>query len=82
MKVFKKIIAWAILSIILQIGGLYVLNNVVFKHTSDFQSKPREVKKETTKDIKETKVQKEDKTTNSKEKTSEKKETKTSKVKK
>ena len=48
MKVFKKIIAWAILSIILQIGGLYVLNNVVFKHTSDFQSKPREVKKETT----------------------------------
>ena len=52
MKVFKKIIAWAILSIILQIGGLYVLNNVVFKHTSDFQSKPREVKKETTKDIK------------------------------
>lgn len=54
MKVFKKIIAWAILSIILQIGGLYVLNNVVFKHTSDFQSKKIEVKKNTTKDIKAT----------------------------
>ena len=46
MKVFKKIIAWAILSIILQIGGLYVLNNVVFKHTSEFKSKPMEVKKD------------------------------------
>ena len=54
MKVFKKIIAWAILSIILQIGGLYVLNNFVFKHTSEFKSKKMEVKKDTTKDIKAT----------------------------
>ncbi|OOM74295.1 hypothetical protein CLPUN_40000 [Clostridium puniceum] len=52
MKVFKKIIAWAMLSIILQIGGLYFLNNIVFKHTSEFASKPIEVKKDTTKDIK------------------------------
>lgn len=55
MKVFKKIVAWAILSIILQIGGLYVLNNFVFKHTSEFKSKAMEVvKKDTTKDIKAT----------------------------
>jgi hypothetical protein len=54
MKVFKKIIAWAMLSIILQIGVLYVLNNIVFKHTSEFASKPIEVKKDTTKDIKAT----------------------------
>ena len=51
MKVFKKIIAWAILSIILQIGGLYVLDNFVFKHSSDFKSKKIEVKKDNTKDI-------------------------------
>ena len=54
MKVFKKIIAWAMLSIILQISILYVLNNIVFKHTSEFASKPIEVKKDTTKDIKAT----------------------------
>lgn len=54
MKVFKKVIAWALLSIILQVGVLYVLNNIVFKHTSEFASKPMEVKKDTTKDIKAT----------------------------
>ena len=55
MKVFKKIIAWAMLSVILQIGGLYVLNNFVFKHTSEFKSKTMEVvKKDTKKDIKAT----------------------------
>ena len=55
MKVFKKIIAWAMLSIVLQVSGLYVLNNFVFKHTSEFESKPMEVvKKDTTKDIKAT----------------------------
>jgi len=56
MKMFnkKKIIAWAILSIILQIGGLYVLDNFVFKHSSDFQSKTLELKKDNTKDIKAT----------------------------
>lgn len=54
MKVFKKIIAWAMLSIILQIGVLYILNNVVFKHTSVFKSEDIQVKKDTTKDIKAT----------------------------
>jgi len=55
MNVFKKIIAWAMLSVILQIGGLYVLNNFVFKHTSEFKSKTMEVvKKDTKKDIKAT----------------------------
>ena len=55
MNVFKKIIAWAMLSIILQVSGLYVLNNFVFKHTSEFKSKTMEVaKKDTKKDIKAT----------------------------
>ncbi len=51
MKLSKKIIAWAILSIILQIGGLYVLDNFVFKHSSDFQSKRIETSKDKTKGI-------------------------------
>lgn len=51
MKVFKKIIAWAILSIILQVGGLYVLDNFVFKHSSDFKSKKMEIEKDRTKGI-------------------------------
>jgi hypothetical protein len=50
-KVSKKIIAWAILSIILQVGVLYVLNNFVFKLSSDFQSKKIEIQKDKTKDI-------------------------------
>lgn len=54
MKRLKKIIAWAMLSIILQVSCLYVLNNFVFKHTSEFQSKKLEVKKSTTKEIKAT----------------------------
>lgn len=54
MKVFKKVIAWAMLSIILQIGVLYALNNIVFKQTSEFKSEDMQVKKETTKDIKAT----------------------------
>ena len=51
MKMSKKIIAWAILSIILQVGGLYVLDNFVFKHSSDFESKKIEIQKDKTKDI-------------------------------
>lgn len=54
MKVFKKIIAWAMLSIMLQIGVLYALNNIVFKQTSEFKSEDFQVKKDTTKDIKAT----------------------------
>ncbi|EKQ53851.1 MULTISPECIES: DPP IV N-terminal domain-containing protein [unclassified Clostridium] len=52
MKVFKKVIAWAMLSIILQVGVLYFLNNVVFKHTSEFKSNILDLKKDNTKDIK------------------------------
>jgi hypothetical protein len=48
---FKKIIAWAMLSIILQTGILYFLNDYVFKQTSDFTSKKLEVNKDKTKDI-------------------------------
>mgnify|MGYP001213391057 CR=1 FL=1 len=51
MKMFKKIIAWAILSIILQVGVLYVLNNFVFKQTSDFKSEKIEIQKDKTKNI-------------------------------
>lgn len=52
MKMFKKIIAWAILSIILQIGILYVLNNFILKQSSDFKSQKLEVSADKTKDIK------------------------------
>jgi hypothetical protein len=51
MKMFKKIIAWAILSIILQVILLYVLDNFVFKHSSDFKSQKIEINKDKTKDI-------------------------------
>jgi len=50
-KVSKKIIAWAILSIILQVGGLYILDNFVFKQSSYFRSKKIEIQKDKTKDI-------------------------------
>lgn len=52
MKVFKKIIAWAMLSIIVQVAGLYILDRFVFRHTSEFESKKLDIKKEITKDIK------------------------------
>ena len=51
MKWYKKIIAWAILSIIIQISGLFVLDNFVFKHSSNFSSKKIDIEKEKTKDI-------------------------------
>lgn len=51
MKMFKKIIAWAMLSIVLQAGLLYILDNFKFKHSSDFQNKQIEVNKDKTKDI-------------------------------
>ena len=51
MKLYKKIIAWAILSIILQIGGLFVLDNFVFKHSSKFKSNNIDIEKQNTKDI-------------------------------
>lgn len=51
MKLYKKIIAWAILSIILQIGGLFILENFVFKHSSNFKSNKIDIEKQNTKDI-------------------------------
>lgn len=51
MKLYKKIIAWTILSIILQIGGLFVLDNFVFKHSSKFKSNKIDIEKQNTKDI-------------------------------
>ena len=51
MKLYKRIIAWAILSIILQVGGLFVLENFVFKHSSQFKSNRIDLEKESTKDI-------------------------------
>ena len=37
MKVFKKIILWAMLSIMMQVAGLLFLDKVFFKHSSDFE---------------------------------------------
>lgn len=51
MKRFKKIIAWVILSIAVQIFLLYILDNFVFKHSSDFKSQKIEINKDKTKDI-------------------------------
>ena len=51
MKLYKKIIAWAILSVILQVGGLFVLDNFVFKHSSNFKSNKIDIEKQNTKDI-------------------------------
>ena len=51
MKLYKKIIAWAILSIVLQVGGLFILDNFVFKHSSNFKSNKIDIEKQDTKDI-------------------------------
>ncbi|SFC89023.1 dipeptidyl-peptidase IV [Clostridium uliginosum] len=51
MKKFKKIIVWAVLSLLLQTGLLYILNNFVFINSSEFKSKKIEIKKDNTKDI-------------------------------
>ena len=51
MKLFKRIIAWAILSIILQVGGLFILDQFVFKLSSDFKSKKIEIETDKTKEI-------------------------------
>ena len=47
----KKLIVWVTLSLLLQIGGLYILNNFVFINSSEFKSKKMEIKKNNTKDI-------------------------------
>jgi len=47
----KKLIVWAALSLLLQISGLYTLNNFVFVDSSEFKSKKMEIKQDLTKDI-------------------------------
>ncbi|MGG7177065.1 dipeptidyl-peptidase IV [Clostridium paraputrificum] len=47
MNMFKKVITWAMLSIMMQLAGLLFLDKVVFQHSSDFKVKEVEaVKKE------------------------------------
>lgn len=38
MNMFKKVITWAMLSIMMQLAGLLVLDQVVFKHSSTFET--------------------------------------------
>lgn len=41
----KKLIVWATLALMLEVSLLYILNNFVFKNSSEFNSKKIEVKK-------------------------------------
>lgn len=45
MKMFKKFIVWGILSVMLQFSGLYVLENTIFKHTSNINSEDLDLNK-------------------------------------
>ena len=47
----KKLIVWVVLSLLLQISGLYILNNFVFVNSSEFKGKKMEIKQDLTKDI-------------------------------
>lgn len=51
MKWSRKIIAWAILSLIMQGSILLILDNFVFKQSSDFKSVKQETQKDKTKGI-------------------------------
>lgn len=51
MKVIKKIIAWAMLSLVLQFAGLFLLDSFVFKHSSEFKMKKVEANVDNTKNI-------------------------------
>ncbi|MBE6071364.1 MAG: dipeptidyl-peptidase IV [Clostridium butyricum] len=51
MKMFRKFIVWAILSVILQFAGLYVLENTIFKNTSEFKSEDLNLNKDKTENI-------------------------------
>ncbi|NMF06737.1 dipeptidyl-peptidase IV [Clostridium beijerinckii] len=44
----KKLIVWATLALMLEVSLLYILNNFVFKNSSEFNSKKIEVKKNST----------------------------------
>lgn len=47
----KKLIVWVALSLLLQISGLYILNNFVFVNSSEFKGKKMDIKQDFTKDI-------------------------------
>lgn len=51
MKMFNKYIVWAILSIMLQFSGLYILENTLFKNTSEFKSEDLNLNKDKTENI-------------------------------
>ncbi|MBN1046032.1 dipeptidyl-peptidase IV [Clostridium botulinum] len=51
MKVIKRIISWGMLSLILQIAGLFILDSFVFKHSSDFKIKKVETDVADTKNV-------------------------------
>ena len=44
MKNLKRVVIWALLSLSLQAGGLYILERMYFKHSSDFKVEKVEVK--------------------------------------
>ncbi|EMU54896.1 MULTISPECIES: hypothetical protein [Clostridium] len=45
MKYIKRFVAWAILSLIIQVGALFILDRVIFKQSSAFESKKIELDK-------------------------------------
>ncbi|WP_244834885.1 dipeptidyl-peptidase IV [Clostridium sp. BJN0001] len=51
MKVFKRLIAWAMISLVLQLGLLFFLDKIVFRHTSYFNSKKIELNKDKSKEV-------------------------------
>lgn len=51
MKLVKKLILWALLSIVLQAGGLFILEQTIFKNTSEFEASNLELDKNKKLDI-------------------------------
>lgn len=41
----KKLMVWITLALILEVGGLYMLNNFVLINSSEFKTKKIEIKK-------------------------------------
>ncbi len=51
MKMFKKCIVWVIISVVLQFSGLYILENTIFKNTTEFKSEDLVLNKDKTENI-------------------------------
>lgn len=45
MKYIKRLVAWALLSLIIQVGTLFILDRFIFAQSSEFQSKKIELEK-------------------------------------